>query len=257
MNNTKQTLVPETAPYKTCGTCVVEQWCKRRDGSMALPKDYQYNCECNGYVMLEQAIKLSKIPLEYQRANLRSFKVDVDNEAHYPRIRYILSDPVEFVKSGMNVTLFHNNKGTGKTFTACAIANEYIYKTCLNPALFDFENPIALYVKFGDWSNEIRHAHQVGDSVLFEQMYNNIKQMKNVPLLIMDDIGSGRITDVIRDLTYDVIDKRKEELRSTIFTSNYVDSILKQDSHLGEVIVSRLMYNAVHIGLGGRDRRTA
>ncbi|MNP78055.1 Primosomal protein DnaI [compost metagenome] len=87
-------------------------------------------------------------------------------------------------------------------------------------------------------------------------MYNNIDKMKEVPLLVLDDIGSGRITDVIRDLTYDVIDKRKEEQRSTIYTSNLVDSILKQqESNLGEVIVSRIMYNAVHIGLGGRDRR--
>lgn len=248
MTNTKE-------PYKTCDICSVKDWCGRRNGTSALPKDYALNPQCTGYVMLEQAIKLSKIPTEYRNANLHSFNVDSDNEVHFPRIKHILSKPIEFVRTGMNVALFHNNKGTGKTYTACAIANQFIYKACVNPELFDYENPLALYVKFGDWSNEIRKAHQVQDSVLYEEMYNNIDKMKEVPLLVLDDIGSGRITDVIRDLTYDVIDKRKEEQRSTIYTSNLVDSILKQESNLGEVIVSRIMYNAVHIGLGGRDRR--
>lgn len=244
-----------TDPYKTCECCMVKKWCSRRNGTAALPNNYKLNPECSGFIMLEQAFKLSGIPKEYRHAIKSTYTFEPDNESQRDKVEYLLENPVDIITSGTNVTLFHNNKGTGKTYTACSIANEFIFKTCMNPKWFDYENPLALYVKFGDWSNEIRKAHQVQDSALFEQMYSNIDKMKEVPLLVLDDIGSGRITDVIRDLTYDVIDNRKENQRSTIYTSNFVDSILKQGSNLGEVIVSRIMYNAVHIGLGGRDRR--
>lgn len=249
--------IPGTAPYRTCTNCVAERWCGRRCGRVALPKDYPMNSECSGFIMLEQALKLSKIPPEYRNANLRSFEVDDDNREYVDLIERILSNPIGYVESGMNVTLLHSNKGTGKTYTACAIANEFIYKACMNPKWFDYENPCTLYVNFGDWANEIRRAHQVGDSALYEQMYINLNRMKTVSLLVLDDIGSGRITDVIRDLTYDIVNKRKEELLPTIFTSNMVDTVLSRDEKLGEVIVSRMMYNAIHIGLGGHDRRTA
>lgn len=242
-------------PYKTCDGCVVKDWCDRRNGTKPLPNRYELNSECGGYIMLERAIELSNLPREYRNANLRSFDVDSDNDTQYPMIELYLKNAVDAVKNGVNIAFIHHNKGTGKSFSACALTNEFIYKTCTNPEWFDYENPVALYVKFGDWCNEIRRAHQEQRPEAFELMYSKIDQMKKVPLLVLDDIGSGRITDVIRDLTYDVIDKRKEEQKSTIYTSNFVDSILSQDDRLGEIIVSRMMYRTIVIDLGGRDRR--
>lgn len=242
-------------PYDTCEVCVVKEWCGRRSGKVPLPANYAFNPECSGFIMLERALELSGIPPEYRNANLNTFMIDDDNREHSKTLIATMQYPVEMVESGVNIALFHHNKGTGKTFAACAIANEYIYKTCMNPNLFDFENPLAMYVEFGDWSNEIRRAHQVGDPELYDRMYNRIDKMKDVPLLILDDIGSGRITDVIRDLTYDVINRRKVQQLSTIYTSNFVDATLRGDSYLGEMIVSRMLYNTRVILLGGRDRR--
>mgnify|MGYP002619604014 CR=1 FL=1 len=242
-------------PYDTCQDCVVKEWCGRRSGKVPLPADYPLNPECSGYILLERALELAGIPPEYRYASLNTFVIDNDNQNCAKTIIAAMQYPVELVESGTNLAFLHPNKGTGKTFAACAIANEYIYKTCMNPEKFDFENPLALYVEFGDWSNEIRRAHQVGDPELYDLMYSRIDKMKDVPLLILDDIGSGRITDVIRDLTYDVINRRKVQKLSTIYTSNFVDTVLRQDNYLGEMIVSRMLYNTRVLMLGGRDRR--
>lgn len=244
-----------TDPYKTCETCVVKDWCGRRCGKVALPNDYALNPECSGYIMLEQAIKLSGIPKEYRYANLSTYNISPENEIQRGIVEVLLDNPVKLVKTGTNVALFNYNTGTGKTFTACAIANEFIIKACTNPDWFDFENPMALYVNYGDWANEIRAAHQRHKPELYDEMYMNIDRMKEVPLLILDDIGSGRITDVIRDLTYDIINKRKEEQKATIYTSNLVDEMMRQDDALGQRIMSRVMFNTTAINLVGRDRR--
>lgn len=40
------TINNSTAPYTTCQNCVVRGWCKRLNGSVALPDDYALNPEC-------------------------------------------------------------------------------------------------------------------------------------------------------------------------------------------------------------------
>ncbi|MEK5436067.1 MULTISPECIES: ATP-binding protein [Paenibacillus] len=240
-------------PYVTCESCVVKDWCGRRNRSVPLPPNYLLNAECSGFVMLEQALKLSRIPKEYRNANLRNFKFDDDNGLFQKQITGFLQRPLNVVEKGFNLALFHQNKGTGKTYTACAIMNEFIYKGCMNPEIFDFENPLALYIKFNTWANKNRDRYR--DDAMYEESLRDMEQMREAPLLVLDDIGSGRITPVIRDLLYDVIDYRKEEQKSTIYTSNFVDSVLRQDAYLGGIIVSRMMYNTVLIDLGGRDKR--
>jgi len=244
---------PDVDPYDTCVKCAVKDWCGRRNGTSPLPRDYALNPECSGFIMLERALELARIPKEYRNANLRSFKVDKDNEEYAQILIETMQRPTDMVKEGFNIALLHNNKGTGKTFAACAIANEFIYRTCMNPEWFDFENPLALYVKFNRWANNNRDRYR--DEDLYEETLRDMEQMREVPLLILDDIGSGRITPIVRDLIYDVIDYRKEEQKSTIYTSNFVDSVLRQNEYLGDIIVSRMLYKTVVINLGGRDRR--
>ncbi len=239
-------------PYVTCESCVVKDWCGRRNNSVLLPPNYLLNAECSGFVMLEQALRLSRIPKEYRNANLRNFKFDDDNKQHQKKINSFLERPLAAVEKGFNLALIHTNKGTGKTYTACAIMNEFIYKGCMNPEIFDFENPLALYIKFNTWANKNRDRYR--DDAMYEESLRDMEQMREVPLLVLDDIGSGRITPVIRDLLYDVIDIGRKN-RSLLYTSNFVDSVLHQDAYLGGIIVSRMMYNTVLIDLGGRDKR--
>lgn len=243
-------------PYTTCSECVVKDWCKRRDGSAPLPSDYPLNPDCNGFILLEQAFKLANIPLEYKNANKRNYVFDSDNKEYEELLSATFDRVVNMVSNGYNIALFHPNKGTGKTRTAITIANEFIFQTVMKSEWFDFENPLALYVKYGKWANDVRQMYQIEDKDYNLKVLKHIEKMKKVPLLILDDIGSGRLTDIIRDLTYDIIDYRKENKKSTIFTSNMTIAELESEDKLSDLIVSRMMFNTVLYELGGRDRRT-
>ncbi|MGG1263785.1 ATP-binding protein [Brevibacillus laterosporus] len=243
-------------PYSTCHSCVVRDWCGRRSGDIPLPSDYPLNRQCSGYIVLERALELARIPKEYRSARRLNYELTPstnEEKLMAEKLKRFLDNPVGMVENGVNLALLHPNKGTGKTYTACAIANEFIYRTCMNPEWFDFENPLALYIKFNRWANNNRDRYR--DDTMYEETLRDMEIMRETPLLILDDVGSGRITPIIRDLIYDVIDYRKEEQKSTIYTSNMVDSALRRDDCLGEIIVSRMMYKSVVIGLGGKDRR--
>lgn len=248
------TVEPRQELFRTCDTCVVRDWCKLRSGEVKLPPDYLASF-CVGYEKLEKAISLAGIKKEYRNANLHNYVVDADNQNYADTLRALLANAVGFVESGTNLALINKGKGTGKTWTANAVLNEFIYKTCRDPKWFDFENPIGLYVKFGTWANKQRDAIGMNDEDLRYHAAREIQKMKEVPLLILDDIGSGRITDFIRDLTYDIVDYRKEEQKSTIFTSNSPESVLMNEDVLGEMLVTRMFYNTMVVPLGGRNRR--
>lgn len=240
--------------FNTCGGCVVKDWCKLRTGEVKLPPDHLLTY-CVGHEKLTKAIELAKIPKEYLDANLYHYMEDSDNTDFAGIIKELLLNPVGFVKSGTNLALINKKKGTGKSWTANAVLNEFIYKVCRDLEWFDYENPVALYVKFGAWANRQRDVYTRNDDEFTFRAHRELSQMKDVPLLVLDDIGSGRITPLIRDLIYDVIDFRKEEEKSTIYTSNYVDAVLRKDEMLGDMVVSRMLYKTMLIPLGGRDRR--
>lgn len=241
-------------PFATCSTCVVGGWCKLRTGEVRLPETYVFSF-CVAHDKLERAFGLSGIAPEYKYANKRNFQLTEENK-HLESIIYkCLDNPVAMVENGINVAIVHPNKGTGKTYLACAIHNEFIFKVCRDPQWFDYENPVAMYTKFGSWANALRNTHALQDEDFTFKVHRTFEQMKEVPLLVIDDIGSGRITPIVRDYFYDLIDYRKEHKKSTIYTSNFTEEQLRDEEMLGEMIVSRMFYNTIVIPLGGEDRR--
>lgn len=249
-------MIQQKDPYTTCASCLVKDWCGRRSGKTPLPSDYDVNPECNGYVLLEQAFSLSGIPPEYRNANRGRFAYDQDNERFRSYFEGVFDTINEQVSKGNNIGFVHPQKGTGKTYTAISFAMEFLLNNVMNPSMFDFENPLVLYIKYGTWANELRQVYQLNDEDYSLKILKDMRKMKEVPLLILDDIGSGRLTKYVRDLTYDLIDYRKENKLSTFFTSNLGIPQLESEDCLGDIITSRLLYNTTVFQLGGRNRRT-
>jgi DNA replication protein DnaC len=78
---------------------------------------------------------------------------------------------------------------------------------------------------------------------------------QRVPLLLVDDLGAGKVTDWTADTTYRLIDSRWAHCRPTIFTTNLPPAELT--AVLGDRIVSRLAGMCVRVSLKGVDRRRA
>jgi DNA replication protein DnaC len=79
-----------------------------------------------------------------------------------------------------------------------------------------------------------------------------------VPVLALDDVGAERMTAWAVEQLLILVDRRKQRLLPTIFTSNFTPQQLTQrfeDEVTGQRIVSRMRENAVVLEVEAKDRR--
>ncbi|GEA16781.1 hypothetical protein E308F_30270 [Moorella sp. E308F] len=230
-------------PYTECENCVATGFCKAYSGEVVLTNKKNW---CSARFRLYKALKLAQIPIEYWRANLTNYILDKDNEKVYQKIKPKLGNIVEEVKRGFNLFFYSDKFGTGKTYHAAMFLNHYIYKVCLTRE-FDFETPPALFVVYPDLMDKLR--------MYKDEMQDYLTWVKEVPLVLFDDIGAGTMTDFTREQTYLILNHRFNNRLSTIITSNLSLSKLGQDTALGERNVSRLTAHFQGIVVSGEDRR--
>ncbi|MGW8679583.1 ATP-binding protein [Streptomyces sp. NPDC055817] len=91
-----------------------------------------------------------------------------------------------------------------------------------------------------------------------------IRRLMRVPLLLLDDLGTEKISEFTEEATYRILNERYNECRPLIITSNLpVDSRDREgvkrgpDLHdqLGARITSRLAQTTTVVALRGNDRR--
>ncbi|GHH58162.1 ATP-binding protein [Streptomyces candidus] len=85
-----------------------------------------------------------------------------------------------------------------------------------------------------------------------------VRRLMRVPLLLIDDLGTEKISEFTEEATYRLLNERYNECRPTIITSN----LPTQDRNgpdlvdkLGERITSRLSQMTTVVEISGRDRR--
>jgi DNA replication protein DnaC len=92
----------------------------------------------------------------------------------------------------------------------------------------------------------MRPRHGVDSEAEFERF-------AGMDLLVLDDVGAARPTEWIEEVNYRLINRRYEEDRPTLFTSNLTPAQLS--AVLGERVMSRLVGMSTQVVLEGPDRR--
>ncbi len=230
--------------YEDCKDCIATKWCKIYKGEVQGSK----NPWCSAKYRLEEALKLSRIPKIYIEANIYNYDVDKDNQENYKIIKKVVDNIIETVEGGTNFFFYGASPGTGKTFNASVIINHYIYKSCLT-SRFDFENPLGLYIVYADLIDDLRYRRDQ------DYVQNTLRLINQVPLLLIDDVGSGSNSDFSREQTYIIMNNRINNGLSTIYTSNLSIIELKKSDNLGSRNVSRLLNNTIGLEFKGDDRR--
>lgn len=111
--------------------------------------------------------------------------------------------------------LFWGNVGTGKSYTAAAIANELIDQ--MHSAIMtSFIKLLNEMMQFGCSDNDKRLSAA-----------DYIQKLNQAQLLVIDDLGAERGTDFALEKVYDIIDSRYRSGKPIILTTNLEMSQMK------------------------------
>lgn len=144
----------------------------------------------------------------------------------------------EAEKNGTGL-IFTGNTGSGKTHLACAIANTLL------------ENGIQ--VKFITYSYLLQTINSANDYGVTEG--ETIRSLQKARLLIIDDIAAQNATEKGRSVMFSILDKRINNLKPTIFTSN-VTSLEELKTRFNEQIYDRIKGSCYKIELLSASHRT-
>ncbi len=171
---------------------------------------------------------------------LGNFRVIVSNTAARARMKVdeYLENWEENREAGRGL-YFCGDVGTGKTHLAVAVMNELIARKRV-PSLF-VTVPELLDNLRGTYNKPGRNLDEWMDAV------------QNADFLILDDLGSERVTDWVRERIFVIVNHRYRESLPTIFTSNIGPKDLAQQ--LGERTASRIIAMCDWIALEGEDYR--
>jgi DNA replication protein DnaC len=136
---------------------------------------------------------------------------------------------------------FCGDVGTGKTHLAVAVMNELMTRKRV-PSLF---------VTVPEFLDNLREAYMIPGRDLDEWM----DTVKNADLLVLDDLGSERPTEWVRERLFVIVNHRYREALPTLFTSNIGPRDLA--NQLGERTASRIIAMCDWISLEGEDYREA
>ncbi len=168
------------------------------------------------------------IPPRLHAASLDNIAVDNGNREAVEAAR-------SFIETPRDALLLHGDTGRGKTWLAAAIARELIIR--------------GAWTQFTAASDMIADLAQSYKEDSFEMTF---KKYKNVPVLIIDDLGVEKDTERSLEHVYNLIDHRYAWERGTVITSNMRGKELA--ARYGTRIMSRIKTGAV-VELKGKDRR--
>ena len=194
-------------------------------------------------------IQAFHMPKSMIHANFETMHADANREELF---RLGMDFVFNYKKGGYKKGLFlYGSMGSGKTYALCAIANE-LAKRGIGCAIVYFPELIAqIKASFSVEANS-------GSAI--------VEKLKDVPVLMLDDIGSESVTSWMRDeILGRILNHRMMYELSTFFTSNF--NFEELQSHYEQTtrneyepvkaarILERIRALAVPVALVGKNYR--
>jgi DNA replication protein DnaC len=124
-----------------------------------------------------------------------------------PGVERAYQRALNFARKPQGWLIFFGNYGCGKTHLAAAIANELIQK--------DFR---LFFSNVPDLLDHLRSTFGPSSEVEYDERFETIR---NIPVLILDDLGTENTTPWAREKLYQLINHRYNNRLATVITSNY------------------------------------
>lgn len=194
--------------------------------------------ERNRQIALERIDRLRKQGLTAAQYIDSTFALDdrADEKASNICTRYVAKwDEIKAKNIGL---LLHGDVGGGKTFLASCIANalldkgEAVIMTTI-PAL-----SMAMNANFGSERASI------------------LEHVRNVPLLILDDVGMSRNTAAALESAYDIVNTRYKEKKPLVITTNLTMTAIRDEKETNlRRIYDRIIEMCSPVKVAGIERR--
>jgi DNA replication protein DnaC len=197
---------------------------------------------CNVFFQMKYQMEHSGLPKAKQKAIGLWLVDDIDEDA-FNRLAEIRKDIVNFVESGKNLYICSDYTGNGKTSWAIKMLHTYFHHTAVGN--YDnlkgmFVSTTELLLQLKDFNNPLPKAY--------------LDNLKNVDLVVWDDIAVSGMSQYDFTQLYTIIDKRILAEKSNIFTSNQ-PTVKGFANAMGNRLASRIYYTSEIVELKGKDMR--
>jgi DNA replication protein DnaC len=181
---------------------------ERREGL-----DVAVRCSCRRNGLVESRLAAARIPARYQHCTIEGFEVwssDVGSRNLQSMAKRRTREFVDCYPRVEKGLLYMGSVGTGKTHLAVAGLKELVAT----------KGAQGLYANFLELVQQLQMSFDGGGA----SREDILAPVTEAELLVLDELGAGRLTEWTRDLLYYVINSRYMAGRFTIFTTNYLDA---------------------------------
>lgn len=185
------------------------------------------HCKCMKDIVYENKLKFAKIPEEFEKLTINSFRTDYQSVEAQGIAKMAKGAAAKFIKQyevfeeqGKGLYFYSDIKGSGKTRLAISVGN----------ALMKVRGVRVRYITTLDLLDEIKRTYNKGSE---ETETDVIGAIKAVDCLILDDVGlEDGERPWVKEKMFQILDYRMTRKKVTIFTSNVPMSRLKHDDRI-------------------------
>ncbi|WP_457639407.1 ATP-binding protein [Persephonella sp.] len=226
-----------------------ENNCPICDGiGWVLKKEGVKKCVCRYKEITENIFQRMNIPRRYRDKELSNF--EPDESAGHPFVLMRIEDYINSDRYTEGKGLFIvGPPGVGKTHLAVSILKEFFRRRGIVGLFYDTRTLLFRLKSSFDGSASAREI---------------LEEVVEAPILVLDDLGSERLSDWARDILHYIIINRYNDLKPMVITSNIelkskkIDGDILENTleeRMGQAIASRLSEVCEVIPVKGKDRR--
>lgn len=186
-------------------------------GKVAVP------CDCG---MQERAVRVmerARIPKRYEHCDFESYSTDVGStQQQRQSLQQAKLSAQGFVRdypgSSEKGLLFIGPSGVGKTHLAVASLKELIQR-----------GHAGLFCDYRELLKDIQASYNPASESTEMQI---LEPIQTVEVLVLDDLGASKPSDWVRDIVGIVLNARYNGNRTTIVTTNYLDSPVSEGENV-------------------------